>query len=65
MKRTMYAVLFIAALLLFAGCGEDGNGGGASDGSGGGGGGSYNSGTEQSNTAGANAGEGKVVIELL
>ncbi|MEC8043890.1 MAG: cadherin-like domain-containing protein, partial [Verrucomicrobiota bacterium] len=52
-----------------------GGGGGYSGGSGGpefsgiygggGGGGSYNSGTDQNNTAGANTGHGKVVITLL
>ena len=35
------------------------------DSSGGGGGGSYNAGTNQSNTAGANADHGKVVITFV
>jgi hypothetical protein len=53
--------------------GGSGGGGGYSGGGGGGwsqsgysgGGGSYNSGTSQSNTAGANSGQGKVIINLI
>jgi hypothetical protein len=45
-----------------AGGGYSGGGGGGDNTSGGGGGGSYNAGTNQSNTAGANAGDGKVII---
>ena len=44
--------------------GGDGGAGGATDGSGSGGG-SYNSGTNQVNTSGANSGDGQVIITLL
>ncbi len=50
------------------GCGGGGGGGGYSGGDGGfvaGGGGSYNAGTSQDNIAGANTGNGKVVITSL